>query len=91
MNAQDILQRLVQVMDRRHVPQPWVPPHRTWEESYSGGDCDRHGRYYGQCYSCRNEQDKHYDDQREEFAYARRRELEQLADEARALLKSVGG
>lgn len=33
----------------------YTPPKKTYDNSYHGGDCSKHGRYYGRCYSCAEE------------------------------------
>jgi hypothetical protein len=39
---------------------PFDPPSKTYEPSFGGGECSKHGRYYGICHSCRADQAKHY-------------------------------
>lgn len=80
-----LVMRFVEIMDRQHTPTPYEPPKSTYNEAYHGGDCEKHGRWYGICHSCRREQDRHYEDQQSEFDSKQKRDLRDLADEARQL------
>ena len=78
-----IAQRLIEIMDRTHNPESFEMPEKTWEPSYGGGDCSKHGRYYGRCFSCQRDSEMHYDQQYEDFLSQKMRDLQILANEAR--------
>lgn len=86
-----LVRRFVEVMDRQHMPTPYEPPKSTYDAAYHGGDCEKHGRWYGICYSCRREQDRHYEYQQADFDLKQKRDLRDLADEARRLLPHAKG
>jgi hypothetical protein len=75
-----LIDKLVEAVERRYDPEPWLAPERTWDSSYGGGDCAKHGRYYGDCYSCRSERDAHYAHQRHRFETARWDEIVRLTE-----------
>jgi hypothetical protein len=69
------------VINRRHEPTIWEAPSKTYNSAYHGGDCSKHGRYYGTCASCDREMREHYSKQRTLFNYEQRLALEKLACE----------
>ncbi len=81
-----ILIRFIELMDTTYQPEPWPAPKSSYNESYHGGDCEKHGRWYGICHSCQRESRQHYEWKREEFESKQRRDLRELADKARRFI-----
>lgn len=65
----------------------WKAPERTWEPSYSGGDCSKHGRYYGHCHSCEDDLRQAQKHAQRAWEFAKRDRLEALAKAAEELLR----
>lgn len=66
-------------------PIPHEPPDKTYYESFGGGDCSKHGRYYGTCHSCRNDMRQHY----EQGRISRRIEKDTAISEAAVKAKAA--
>lgn len=89
-NLDCLVGQMVAVIERQREDILWEAPSKTYDKSYGGGDCSKHGRYYGTCACCNNEMHRHYKNQRERFEHERRRELEQLARQVKAILPNIG-
>lgn len=90
-NLHCLVGQMVAVIERTREDIPWDAPAKTYDTSYHGGDCSKHGRYYGTCACCDEEMRRHYADQRERFEYDRRRGLEELARRVKPLLPNAAG
>jgi hypothetical protein len=88
-NLHCLVRQMVAIIERQREDIPWEAPSKTYDKSYGGGDCSKHGRYYGTCACCNIEMRRHYEDQRKRFEYERRRELEQLALQVKAILSNA--
>lgn len=61
-------------------------PSKTYDPSFGGGECEKHGRYYGSCASCRYDYDG-FQHQQNVDARRKRNDALRLADEhARAAI-----
>jgi hypothetical protein len=60
----------------------------TYEKSYGGGECSRHGRYYGSCASCRYDFERFKERADWEARNARDKAIEEAADKTRAALSA---
>lgn len=68
----------------------YTPPEKTYDSSYGGGDCSRHGRYYGGgCISCENEWRKIRAQADRDAVHARDNALRKADDKARKALEET--
>lgn len=88
MSALDLLRKFVEeVRSPNHAPPiEWKAPERTWEPSYSGGDCSKHGRYYGHCHCCEDDFRHAHAMAQRNWEYAKRDRFEALAKAAEEIL-----
>jgi hypothetical protein len=63
----------------------------TYEQSYGGGECSKHGRYYGSCASCRFDWQCFTDAKDREARYRRDVAINDASVKARAALALLGG
>lgn len=81
-----LVRQMVDLIQQTREDVPWEVPSKTYDESYGGGECSKHGRYYGRCACCDREMKMHYEHQRRRFEYDRKRKLEELARQVKSLL-----
>ena len=67
------------------------PPSRTYDASYGGGDCSKHGRYYGHCHCCENDTRKAREQMDRDAVHARDNALRRADDLARAAIAKALG
>lgn len=83
---EQIVQEFVEIQDRKQKETFWEFPGGTKSPDYSGGDCNKHGRWYGICHGCNTEASQHYESQRKEFEYKKAKDLRDLGDQAKNTL-----
>jgi len=85
----DALNDLLSAIDMEKPDPPnFEGAEKTFDSSYNGGDCSKHGRYYGICHSCRNDMKRHYEEHDREFKYQRDRAINEAARNARKILNA---
>lgn len=78
-----LLARLVAILDRKYEPKSWEGPDNVSRPEIGGGDCARHGRWYGICHSCQREEAVFYEDQAWAFDCTRAQDLRRLLDDVK--------
>lgn len=81
-----LLQEFIELMEKQHTPKPFDMPPKTYDKSYHGGDCSKHGRYYGICQSCEDAYKRDYANQSREFESDRYFKLIEIKNKVKALL-----
>lgn len=69
----------------------WVSQAGPRNPAWGGGDCAKHGRWYGRCYGCYDELDKLRDQSDRDAVHARDNALRAAEEKARtAIAKATG-
>jgi hypothetical protein len=86
----ECLQELIAIQNERLIETPFEYPHHTYDATFSGGECQKYGRYYGVCHSCDKDMEAHYATMRKKFEGDKETKLTMLEQKARALLAKGG-
>lgn len=89
MSPLDLLKKFVEEVRSPNYAPPidFALPERKHDASFGGGDCAKHGRYYGHCHCCEDDFNRAQAKAQREFEWAKRDRLEALVRQAEALLK----
>jgi hypothetical protein len=82
----EILEELVAIMGAECPLTEYAYPEKTFDKSYGGGDCSKHGRYYGMCHCCDAERKSAFESTRKRFEWDQESKLRNLAIRAKFIL-----